>query len=77
MARVLSLLLGFVVGAVAGFVFALTFGSQLFGWHDNIGPELRFALFGGLVGACIALLRRSAHEHGNQRREASQENRDE
>ena len=75
MARVLSFLLGFVIGAVAGFVFALTFGSQLFGWHDNIGPELRFAFFGGLAGACIALVRRSVHEH--QRREASQENRDE
>lgn len=42
---------GASIGAVAGFFLALAGGEWLFGWHDNIGPELRVALFGALIGA--------------------------
>jgi hypothetical protein len=75
MKKILPLLGGFVLGAVAGMMFALTFGQSLFGWHDNVGPEIRFAFFSGLAGACIGLIRRVGHEE--RPRAAHTEDRDE
>ncbi|MFN3310724.1 MAG: hypothetical protein ACK40R_03335 [Thermomonas sp.] len=46
-------LLGACAGAVAGFFLALAGGEWLFGWHDNIGPELRVAFFGAVIGAAL------------------------
>lgn len=53
---------GFVVGAIAGLFFAGLFGNALFGWHDNIGPELRFAFISGLIGAPFGVLWQLARE---------------
>lgn len=47
-------MLGACAGPVVGFSLALTGGEWLFGWHDNIGPELRVAFFGALIGAVLA-----------------------
>lgn len=51
---VLMACVGLVVGAVAGWLFALVFNETLFGWHDNIGPELQVtaltAAFGAFAG---------------------------
>lgn len=44
---------GGLLGVVAGFVAALAFSQALFGWHDNIGPELGLAVLGGLIGAAV------------------------
>ena len=47
----LAVIAGAIAGAIGGFAVALVFGEALFGWHDNIGPELRFAFLGALIGA--------------------------
>ena len=47
-------LAGFVSTALAVSLFALSFGDSLFGWHDNVGPELALGLLGGCVGAAAA-----------------------
>ena len=65
---VLMACVGLVVGAVAGVVFALVFGETLFGWHDNIGPELQVAAFTAAVGALAgALWQQTRNERARQK----------
>ena len=45
---------GLVLGAAGGFFVALAFGDALFGWHDTVGPALRWGFVGGLLGAVVA-----------------------
>lgn len=54
--------IGFVAGAIAGLFIAGQFGSALFGWHDNIGPELRFAFISGVIGASSGVYWQLARE---------------
>ncbi|WP_240096933.1 hypothetical protein [Thermomonas flagellata] len=57
---------GACAGAVAGFFLALAGGEWLFGWHDTIGPELRVAFFGALIGAALMAIwqpSRNARRH--------------
>jgi hypothetical protein len=62
MKKFLMGVVGFVAGAIAGFILALIFGEWLFGWHDNIGPEVRFAFFGGLIGAGLGVIWQTSRE---------------
>ncbi len=60
--KFLMALVGFVAGAIVGLFIAGVFGDALFGWHDNIGPELRFAFLSGLIGAPIGVFLQLARE---------------
>lgn len=67
---VLMACVGLVVGAVAGWLFALAFSETLFGWHDNIGPELQVtaltAAFGAFAGALWQQARNERARDGGQ-----------
>ena len=64
-------LAAFVVGGVIVGLLMLAFGQSLLGWHDNIGPEVFWALIGGSVAAmatAIALFERWTRNPLEQRR---------
>lgn len=64
-------LLGACAGAVAGFFLALAGGEWLFGWHDNIGPELRVAFFGAVIGAALMAIWQQSRNAGRRLRSAA------
>lgn len=64
-------LAAFVVGGVIVGLLMLAFGQSLLGWHDNIGPEVFWALIGGAVAAmatAIALYQRWTRNPPEHRR---------
>ena len=64
-------LFGACAGAVAGFLLALAGGEWLFGWHDNIGPELRVAFFGALIGAALMAIWQQSRSERRRLRSAA------
>ncbi|GAB3353763.1 hypothetical protein [Lysobacter tyrosinilyticus] len=50
----------FFVAGIAVILLLLAFGQSLLGWHDNIGPEVRW----GIIAGFFAALSVAIHLHG-------------
>ena len=44
----------FLAAGICTILLLLAFGQSLLGWHDNIGPEVRWGFIMGLIAALAA-----------------------
>ena len=70
-ALVLVSAVSFFVAGIVVTVLLLAFGQSLLGWHDNIGPEVRW----GIIVGFFAALSVAIHLHGRWSAMSGQGNR--
>ena len=69
-ALVLVSVVSFFVTGIAVMLLLLAFGQSLLGWHDNIGPEVRW----GIIVGFFAALSVATYLHGRWSATAGQGN---